>query len=81
MSAADEAVAHLLTRIAHDPRLAYFISPGTRSMELLTVAHAEKLGFDLETFRREYYATLTYEPPGSPKPESQESGEDDDPQP
>jgi hypothetical protein len=58
------AAAYLLDRIAHNPRLAYYFDPITRSMELLTKEYAEQQGLDLEDFRRSYYARLKFEAPG-----------------
>jgi hypothetical protein len=54
---------HLLKRIVADPRLAYYFDPLTRSMELLTEAHAAEQGIDLELFRKTYYAQLKFVPP------------------
>jgi len=65
MSLADKAIEHLLVRIRHDPRLAYFFDPLTQSMGMLTAAHAEAIGLDVEQFRKEYYALLSYEAPAT----------------
>ena len=67
MTLADAAVAHLLRRIQSDPRLAYYFDPLTRSMELLTAAHASANGVDVEQFRKEYYAQLRFEAPPDPE--------------
>jgi hypothetical protein len=66
MTKAQRAVAHLLKRIAADPRLAYYFDPLTESMSLLTAAHAETHGIDVEEVRKEYYPALRFEAP--PKP-------------
>ena len=60
---ADRAINHLLRRIKDDPRLAYYFDPFTESMELLTAAYAEAQGVDLETFRKEFYASLRFDRP------------------
>lgn len=54
---------HLLQRIVADPRLAYHFDPITRSMELLTQAHATDEGIDLEEFRKAYYSGLKFAGP------------------
>lgn len=59
------AAAHLLDRIARDPRLAYYFDPLTRSMEILTAEYASQKGLDLEEFRRTYYEQLKFESPKS----------------
>ena len=64
-SLADKAIEHLLVRIRHDPRLAYYFDPLTQSMGMLTAAHAEAIGLDVEQFRKEYYALLSYEAPAA----------------
>lgn len=61
--AARQAILHVLHRIRNDPRLAYHFDPITRSMELLTKAHALLLGMDLEQFRKDYYGCLRFEGP------------------
>lgn len=58
-----EPIRHLLDRIARDPRLAYHFDFFSRSMELLTEEYARQTGLDLEEFRRNYYAKLTFEAP------------------
>jgi hypothetical protein len=65
LSLADKAIEHLLVRIRHDPRLAYHFDPLTQSMGMLTEAHAEALGLDVEQFRKDYYALLSYEAPAT----------------
>jgi hypothetical protein len=62
-AAAHKAISHLLQRIKHDPRLAYYFDPSTASMELLTAAHAEAHGLDAEAFRKLLYASLKFERP------------------
>jgi len=57
------AVAHLLARIASDPRLAYYFDPLSQSMELLTAEYARQQGLDVEVFRRKYYSRLKFEAP------------------
>ena len=57
------AIGHLLNRIAHDPRLAYYFDPVTQSMEELTAQYALEYGIDVEKFRKEYYAKLQFERP------------------
>jgi hypothetical protein len=54
---------HLLQRIVADPQLAYYFDPLSRSMELLTEAHAHDAACDLELFRKTYYAQLKFVPP------------------
>lgn len=61
-AAADEAVAYLLRRISSDARLAYYFGM-TESLALLTKAHAEANGLDVEIFRKEYDAALSFEAP------------------
>ena len=55
--------AHLLNRIARDPRLAYYFDPFTESMELLTAEYANQHGLNVSEFRKSYYAQLKYEQP------------------
>lgn len=57
---------HLLQRIAREPRLAYYFDPISRSMELLTEAHAADHALDLEGFRETYYPQLKFEAPLKP---------------
>lgn len=59
----EKAIAHLLTRIADDPRLAYYLDPMSRSMELLTEAYATLKGLSVEEFRGQYYPRLKFEAP------------------
>ncbi len=59
-----KAVAHVLTRIKTDPRVAYYFDPLTQSMSLLTAAYAEANGLDVEDFRKDFYASLRFEGPG-----------------
>lgn len=59
------AIEHLLSRIARDPRLAYYFDPLTKSMELLTAEYAAQKGLDVEEFRRNYYARLRFEAPNA----------------
>jgi hypothetical protein len=58
-----DAVTNLLSRIARDPRLAYYFDPLTRSMEELTSAFALDHGLDVESFRETYYRGLRFECP------------------
>ena len=57
------AAAHLLARIARDPRLAYYFDSMTQSMEILTEEYAKQHGLDVEKFRRDYYSRLKFEAP------------------
>jgi hypothetical protein len=59
--ASEAAVSHLLRRMTFDPRLAWLIGPGTRSWELLTAAYAINNDRDVDEFRREKGAALTYQ--------------------
>jgi len=59
-SAAQKAVAHVLLRMRQDGRLAYLLGAGSESYELLTEAHAETLGEDVDQFRATFGAQLTY---------------------
>lgn len=59
--------SYLLRRIADDPSLAYYFDPMTQSMELLTSAHAQEQGLDVEEFRKTYYAKLKFEKPTCPE--------------
>ena len=55
--------AHLLNRIARDPRLAWYFDPLSQSMEMLTADYARENGLDVEEFRKGYYAKLKFEDP------------------
>jgi len=59
-TAAEKAVAHVLLRMRQDSRLAYLLGEGSESYELLTLAHAETLGEDVDQFRATFGAQLTY---------------------
>jgi len=59
-TAAQKAVAHVLRRIRGDGRLATILGPGSEAYELLTQAHAETLGEDVDQFRATFGAQLTY---------------------
>ena len=63
MSKAAVAVATVIRRIQGDPRLAYYISPGTRTYEVLTEAYAEAQGIDVDRCRAELEASLKFEAP------------------
>lgn len=54
---------YLLTRIANDPRLAYYFDPLTESMERITAAFAEDESLDVEKVRETWYARLQFERP------------------
>lgn len=62
MSAADLAVTHLLRRIKDDPRLAYYFLH-TESLALLCAAHAETASVEPVTFKRDFEAACSTEPP------------------
>ena len=62
-NAAREAIKHLLQRFLNDPKLAFYFSSATHSMEELTKAHALLHGLDLEQFRKTYYHDLQIERP------------------
>ena len=62
-AAGRKAIQMLLQRIQRDPQLAWHFDPLTRSMELLTEAHALMFGIDLQAFRRDYFASLSFEAP------------------
>jgi len=61
------AIEHLLSRIAADPRLAYYFDPLTRSMEELTEAYSLAKGLGVEEFRTRYYQKLRFERPICPE--------------
>jgi hypothetical protein len=56
MTAAEEAVNHVLNVIYTDGRVAYLLGFGTESFSLLTAAHAETIGEDVEVFRKRFWA-------------------------
>lgn len=56
MTSADQAVQHVLRQIQRDGRVAYLLGFGTESFSLLTKAHAEMVGEDVETFRKRFWA-------------------------
>lgn len=53
---AEDAVWAVLKAIRNDGRKAWLLGLGTESFERLTEAHAETIGTDVETFRREFWA-------------------------
>lgn len=57
------AAAHLLDRIARDPKLAWYFDPFSRSMELLTEEYAAQNGLSVEEFRAQYYPRLKFQTP------------------
>ena len=63
MSKATVAVAAVIRRIQDDPRVAWYISPGTRTYEVLTEAAAEAEGAEIAAYRRELEASLKFEAP------------------
>ncbi len=63
MRKADSAVAAVIRRIQDDPRVAYFISPGTRTYEVLTEAAADAAGIEVEAYRLDLEKTLRFEAP------------------
>ena len=56
------AAKHMLRRIKEDGRLAYLIDPLTTSYELLTEEVATATGQDVEAFRKQFEASLTFTP-------------------
>jgi len=60
---AEAAVAYILKRMMHDPRLAYFLGFGTEAYARLTEAYAEYKGLDVDKFREEFGDKLRYEKP------------------
>lgn len=59
----DAAVLAVIGRIAADPRVAHYLSPGTRTYELLTEAAAELSGLAVSGYRAALEAGLRYEAP------------------
>lgn len=57
-----KAVQHLLRQMQRDGRLAYLIGPGSQTFDLLTQEAAETAGRDVEKYRQEFEASLTFEP-------------------
>lgn len=66
LRASETAVVHLLRRVQEDPRLAYYISPYTTSLELLMAAGAALAGRDPAEFKAEFQRTLRMEAPVRP---------------
>lgn len=62
-SAADVAVLHLFERVLSDPRLAYYIGPASRSLELLMAARAELAGLAFDAFVAKYDPMIRTERP------------------
>lgn len=58
----NKAINHLLRQIQRDGRLAYLIGPMSQSYDLLTEEAAQAAGRDVEEFRREFEATLKFQP-------------------
>ena len=52
----EDAVWAVLKAIRDDGRKAWLLGPGTNSFELLTAAHAESIGVDVATFRKEFWS-------------------------
>lgn len=62
------AVDHILNLMHRDPRVAYFIGPGSRSWELLTAAVAERTGKSVQDVRNYWAEGLTFERPARSTP-------------
>lgn len=56
LTTTEEAVQHLLRVIQRDGRVAYLLGSGTETFSLLTKAHAEMIGEDVEAFRQRLWA-------------------------
>lgn len=61
---AKAAVAAVLRRITFDPRVAYFICPGSDTYDKVVTAHCELNDLDEAEFRRTFEASLRFEAPG-----------------
>lgn len=61
LTPAERAVKYILDVLPFYPNLAYYLCPGTQMFEELCNAEAERLGVDVETFKREYALRLTPE--------------------
>lgn len=57
---------HLVMRIQHDPRFAYFFDPISMSMEILTETHAMLMGIDVQEFRLSFYPKIIFIGGGKP---------------
>ena len=63
MSKSEKAVQHILTRIQKDPRLAYYMGPGTESLDLLIDAQSEITGESVDSIRSNVFSSLLTEEP------------------
>lgn len=63
MSKAAAAVTAVIRRIQDDPRVAYYLAPGTRTYEVLTEAAAEAEGVEVAAYRRDLETSLKFEAP------------------
>jgi len=59
---AELAVMHLVRRLKKDPRLAYLLSPGSESFELLVAAVSILCGEEADTYREKLTGQLTMQP-------------------
>lgn len=55
MTSAELAVQHVLRVLQSDGRVAYLLGYGSESFSLLTKAHAEMIGEDVESFRERFW--------------------------
>ncbi len=57
LTLAEQAVEHTLRAIQEDGRKAYMMGLGTQTFNLLIAAEAERLGRDVDKFKREFWAS------------------------
>lgn len=60
---AKAAVAAVLRRVSNDPRVAYFICPGSDTYDKVVAAHCELNSLDEAEFRRDFEMGLRFESP------------------
>ncbi|MFU2053317.1 hypothetical protein [Bordetella hinzii] len=60
---AKAAVAAVLRRVSSDPRVAYFICPGSDTYDKVVAAHCELNALDEAEFRRAFEMGLRFESP------------------
>ena len=60
---AKAAVAAILRRVSNDPRVAYFICPGSDTYDKVVAAHCELNALDEAEFRRDFELGLRFECP------------------
>lgn len=60
---AKAAVAAVLRRVSGDPRVAYYICPGSDTYDKVVAAHCELNGLDETEFRRDFEKGLRFESP------------------